>query len=137
MNLTQQYCYYINKLWYLPFCVSLSAFLISILGFLFLYFWCFTKWSCNFVIIKIFTVATVVWHCAWGDKHQYVLSRDREPMIDKSLDITKVYLGESMSFMELLQRLRVIWRNRNKTALSPKLGDNSWKMKTWSSLHNL
>lgn len=39
----------------------------------------------------------------------YLLTSDKEPLIDKSMDTTKVQLGEPMNFTEVSYRNMVEW----------------------------
>lgn len=98
-------------------------------------------------INRIWIHLGVMWPCWWGRCDRYLLIPRRGGVAkDQRMDTNKVYLDESMGFIEVNYRNmdeELAYRSRNNSEISvlpkaqPSINNNSQNLGTWSSLHNL
>lgn len=62
---------------------------------------------------------SVVWHCSWEDMNIYLLTPDREPVTDQSMDTTKVHFVSHCVLLELLTRAEMTQNQLHHQKLTP------------------
>lgn len=79
-----------------------------------------------------------VWLYARCDTNWRLFTPDRKLMTNQSMNITKVQLGELLSFIGLLTGVGVVSSWKQKWPKShPRIGGSSWELKTWSTLYTV